>query len=536
MILIYKKSGKLHKITKSNEDVEISGGFENNRVIYDVKAKSDISLVSATIYQEDRVKRGNLYFFNGYQSWTDSREISPHRIETNVYRIPKAILFSNHLQMYGDATFYKYRARRLHGYDVFYIKGPNECFVYNLNAKNAYLVFTLEKLSRKINVKSDVKNINLKIGEEVRVFDFKAFSSIKEGLENFDKDFPKLNKEKIFGYTSWYNYYQNINEKIIIRDLKALDSRFNLFQIDDGYQTKVGDWLSINKEKFPNGLAPIVETIHKKGFKAGIWLAPFVAQKDSMLVKEHPEYFKKVKGKFVNCGANWGGFYALDVFNKEAMNYVKKCLEHYMDMGFDFFKLDFLYACNLPAYEGYSRSQVAERSYQFIRDILKDKLILGCGATLSNAAKRFDYLRIGTDVSLSFNDTFIMRQLHRERPSTKYTIQNTIYRSFLNDHFFGNDPDVFLLRDENISLSDKQKESLLTINALFGSVLMCSDDIATYEEKNKALLEKALDIFYHSSDKSFKKISRRYVKVKYTLNGEEHKFKYNVLKGEITNG
>ena len=39
---------------------------------------------------------------------------------------------------------------------------------------------------------------------------------------------------------------QDINEKIILRDLDALDSRFELFQIDDGYETFVGDWLRKN--------------------------------------------------------------------------------------------------------------------------------------------------------------------------------------------------------------------------------------------------------------------------------------------------
>ena len=179
---------------------------------------------------------------------------------------------------------------------------------------------------------------------------------------------------------------------------------------------------------------------------------------------------------------------------------------------------------------------MAEKSYQFIRDVLKDKLVLGCGATLFNAAQKFDYLRVGADVSLSFNDNFLMRQLHRERPSTKYTLQNTIYRSFMDDHFFGNDPDVFLLRDENIALNKKQKESLITINALFGSVLMCSDDLATYDDEKKALLEKALDIFKNATDKSFKKLSRKNVHISYKLHGVEHSFKYNVLKGEITNG
>ena len=49
--------------------------------------------------------------------------------------------------------------------------------------------------------------------------------------------FAPLPAKKLFGYTSWYNYYQNINESIILRDLDALDSRFELFQIDAATET-----------------------------------------------------------------------------------------------------------------------------------------------------------------------------------------------------------------------------------------------------------------------------------------------------------
>lgn len=48
------------------------------------------------------------------------------------------------------------------------------------------------------------------------------------------------------GYTTWYNYYGNVTEKIVKRDLQALlrlPERLDIFQIDDGYQNAIGDWL-----------------------------------------------------------------------------------------------------------------------------------------------------------------------------------------------------------------------------------------------------------------------------------------------------
>ena len=267
--------------------------------------------------------------------------------------------------------------------------------------------------------------------------------------------------------------------------------------------------------------------------KAGIWLAPFVAEEKSRLFAEHKEYFKRdKKGDFVKCGSNWSGFYALDLENPDVREYIKTCLRHYADMGFDLFKLDFLYAANLPEYEGKTRSEAAEAAYAFLREVLPDRLILGCGATLFNAAGKFDYMRVGPDVSLSFDDAFYMKFFHRERPSTMITLQNTIYRSFMNGSFFGNDPDVFLLREDNIDLSKKTRRALLTINALFGSILMTSDNVGAYGPEQRAMMDEAFALFKEAKVLSFAKRGR-IIKIHYEYEGKEHSFKYNTSKGVI---
>nr|MCR5787102.1 alpha-galactosidase [Acholeplasmatales bacterium] len=341
--------------------------------------------------------------------------------------------------------------------------------------------------------------------------------------------------EKIFGYTSWYNYYQNINEDIILRDLEGLDNRFNLFQIDDGYETFVGDWLNIDSKKFPNGLKPIVDKIHSKGLKAGIWLAPFVAEEKSELFTNHKELFKKDnKGEFVKCGCNWSGFYALDLEKEETRNYIKKSLEYFKELGFDFFKLDFLYATSVVTYDGLTRAEAAFKYYSFIREILNDKLILGCGASLFSSYQNFDYLRVGPDVSLKFDDIWFMKFMHRERISTKVTIQNTIYRSIFDNQLFLNDSDVFLLRDDNIELSKEQKDSLLEINALFSSVLMTSDNLSKYDDEKNKKLSNALNLFNNAHDIKFRREKNNII-INYKINGKEIEKTYDTLRG-VLNG
>lgn len=535
MHLFYLKNREKQSAEYSNQDVEIITSVNNHRTTISVVAKKDIVLEKAKDVLPFHVNYSDQYFLNGYQSWTDTKEFALATRLRNIKKSPHIISHMFAMDRYGDSTFYDYSIRKMHGYDIFYSKGKHESFIFNMNYKNAYLIIELIKDRRSLFITSDIKGIVLKKGESITIFDYYLYYNFSEGLQAFNQTFKEKPVEKLFGYTSWYNYYQNINEDIILRDLEALDNKFNIFQIDDGYETFVGDWLDVDKNKFPNGLSPIIEKIHQKGLKAGLWLAPFVAEEKSKLFREHLDWIKKDShGHPMKSGGNWSGHYALDLDNKEVIDYIKECLKHYADMGFDFFKLDFLYAAGLPQYKGVSRCQKQYQAYSLLRETLKDKLVLGCGANIMNSYENFDYLRVGPDVSLEFDDVAYMRLFHRERISTKVTVQNTIYRSFFNNHLFGNDPDVFLLRSDNIKLSLPQRKALIKINALFGSVFMTSDNIATYNKEQKQILSEALEIFEKGVVDSY--VSKNHkIKVEYHIGEQMHQFVYDTKKGVLTN-
>ena len=82
------------------------------------------------------------------------------------------------------------------------------------------------------------------------------------------------------GWSSWNTYGVNINEALIKRQADAMMSKglkdvgFDHINIDDGFfggrNAATGELL-IHKKRFPNGLKPLVEYIHGKGLKAGIY-------------------------------------------------------------------------------------------------------------------------------------------------------------------------------------------------------------------------------------------------------------------------
>ncbi len=533
MILNYEIANTKYSTDKSNSDVEITYLKNDSNTIFSIKALKNIKLNNAIIEKEVNFSNNAKIFFNGYQSWTDTKEFYKNEKEKNILKgaLRRKVVRSFGLDRYGDSSFYSYKKSKLHGYDLFYVKDNTESFIYNLNYEDAYLIFEYIK-PNKLNLISDVNGKVLSQGEEFIVFSFKEFDSIKDGEKEFKEDFSVSNKP-ILGYTSWYNTYQNINEELILKNLNSIDKRFNLFQIDDGFETRVGDWLSIDKNKFPNGLKPIVDKIHSKGLLAGIWLAPFAGEEESELFKTHKEWFlKDENGSFIKAGCNWNGFYALDLTKEEVKEYVKKCLNYYKDLGFDFFKLDFVYSASINVPNGYTRASWQYYTYRFLREILENKLILGCGANLFSSYKNFDFLRIGCDVSFDFDDKPYMRLLHRERNSTKNTIQNTIYRSVFDNRLFLNDSDVFILRDDNTTLSFETRKALIRINALFSSVLMTSDDIAFYDDEKNKILEEALSTFYNKPSISFAR-NHNLIDITLEKNGKIEHISYDTRKGII---
>lgn len=485
---------KLLKLdAKFSDGGQLSYLFENERFIAQALTKKRTTIISASATVSFDFEKDDVAFFNGYQSWTLSRERSPFGTDNIMRRCPKFLDKKYGFSMYGDGHFYKkpYKKGINYGYSYAYIRRGEKYFLFGslaessgftritFNTRNNTVVFEKDCAGRELDEDYVLFDVLMISGSEKAVFDmwFRYLTVVP------------LTNEKRTGYTSWYNYYQNISEDIILNDLsamRALPKKPDVFQIDDGFETKVGDWLSVDEKKFPSGLEPIAKKIKEEGLIAGLWLAPFVCEKESELYSSHPDWLLKNKdGEPVYTGSNWSGMYALDFYNAEVRGYVKECIERYKNMGFKLFKLDFLYAaCVLPRRDK-TRGEIMAEAMDFLREACGDCAILGCGVPLLSAFGKVEYCRIGMDMSLSWDDKVFMRLFHAERPSTKRTILNTVYRRQLSGRAFLNDPDVFLLRDYNVALSAEQKHALGTINGLFGGVLFVSDDFSRYSPEQK---------------------------------------------------
>ena len=520
--------------TKENEDFYFDIVEDENHIKYDLHTKKEIKLISFKYYIDREYNKSDIIFLNGYQTWTDTKECYPHQQLKDIRKTPKIVHKLFALNEYGDSYLVDYKKHMLHGYTYSYIKGSNPLFLGSYNDANAFIVIKHRISQKKLELYSDIRN--LKLNGTFPILNVYMNKDINLGLDEYFSKYTS-SASNLRGYTTWYNYYQNINEAKIYENLEALDSKhFDLFQIDDGFQTYVGDWLDIDNNKFPNGLKPIVDRAHEKGLKAGLWLAPFVAEQNSKLFKEHQDWCKRKNNELIKCGCNWSGFFALDFTNTEVKAYIKKVFDHYMDMGFDFFKLDFVYSVAKCEYDNYTHASIMHEALAYVREITKGKLLLLCGVPLGSAFNLCDYCRIGPDVTLTFDDKIdpvYKKMMHRERISTKISIQNTLYRHHLNGKVFLNDPDVYIMRKKNNYLNKSQKESLATINILFGGLVMTSDNVSTYDDKTKSFIE---DLYKLRDEIVRKEVNRckNHIECQLTLkNNEILKFNYYFRRGKL---
>ena len=309
----------------------------------------------------------------------------------------------------------------------------------------------------------------------------------------------KIRPPKV-GWCSWYYYYIDITNDELLKNVQFFqnnpDIPVEMIQLDDGYFTAVGDFTSFNS-KFPNGLLKFVEETHRQGKAAGLWIAPFFATESSELFRKNPNWFlKDSEGDFIPVCYNWNEIeYALDVTNPEVRSHIKSLIRKITEQWkFDFIKIDFIYAASVyqSVYheKGLTRAQVYRSGLQLIHNIIGDKkYLLGCGAPLGPSIGLVDAMRISEDTKeVWMTDT---EPLYGD-PCLKYALIASIYRSFMHNSLWVNDPDCLMVRQKRSSLTLKEVELQITIFGLSGGQVLLSDDMTELEPERLNLALKII--------------------------------------------
>lgn len=304
-------------------------------------------------------------------------------------------------------------------------------------------------------------------------------------LRRFKPSIQDTPKRQIRYWCSWYAYGWNIsNQKIhdTLNIIKKYRLPFTHILIDDGW-TAWGDWHNPNPLRFDN-MADTVKQIHSHKLLAGLWFAPFLANKNSQLFKSHPEYFVKYQNHYVQGLKTlpiWESILPQQYLLNLALPQVKKYLTSFIDLavtkwGFNLLKLDFLYA---PYFDpNHNNDIIPHHQVAWILKYIKTKhpntTIIACGAPFAPTLKLSHAIRISKDTAIPLIfPKFINRLIYLNRVkmlSLKIAINNLIAHKQI-------DPDVRLFTLDSPT-TDKIWDTIST------NILGVGDNLSNLPPKN----------------------------------------------------
>lgn len=131
-------------------------------------------------------------------------------------------------------------------------------------------------------------------------------------------------------YNSWYATEFDINQQQQIELAKvAKEIGVEMFVIDDGWfkgrvndKGGLGDW-TVDENKFPHGLSPMIKQINNMGLDFGIWVEPEMVNRNSDLYREHPDWILHFENRPRTEGRNQ---LMLNLARQDVFDYLYKSL------------------------------------------------------------------------------------------------------------------------------------------------------------------------------------------------------------------
>ena len=290
------------------------------------------------------------------------------------------------------------------------------------------------------------------------------------------------------GWCSWYCFGPQVTAKqvldnldVIARDIPGL----RYIQIDDGYQPAMGDWLETGNA-FGGQVQTVLKQIRDRGFEPAIWVAPFIAEGESNIFKQHPDWFVKddkglpLRADRVTFGG-WrrGPWYAVDGTHPDAQAHLEgvfKTMRH--EWGCTYFKLDanFWGAIHGGRFHDprATRVEAYRRGMAAVLRGTGDAFILGCNHPIWPSIGVIHGSRSSHDI-------------RRDWKRFSDTARQNLSRNWQNGRLWWNDPDAIVLTGE---LSEDEYRFHATVIYASGGMILSGDDLTAISAPRLAMLEK----------------------------------------------
>jgi alpha-galactosidase len=173
----------------------------------------------------------------------------------------------------------------------------------------------------------------------------------------------------------------------------------------------------------------------------------------------------------VCAGVNIAGpFYALDTTRAEVIDWLIALIRKVRRWGYDYLKLDFLYAAALPGSRQAAPGR--ETSYRqalaLLRQEAGDAYVLGCGAPVIPSLGLCDGLRVGPDVAPYWiNRPYTQGNSNLTAPGAQNALRTSLHRLWLKP-LLHVDPDAVYFRTRPMWLNAAQRRLLQDLGQLCG--------------------------------------------------------------------
>jgi len=291
------------------------------------------------------------------------------------------------------------------------------------------------------------------------------------------------------GWCSWYCFGPNVTAQQVLDNLDTIARSIpalRYIQIDDGYQRAMGDWLETGPA-FGGSIRAVLREISRRGFQPAIWVAPFIAEEQSLLFQQHPDWFVKdaegapLRSDRVTFGG-WrhGPWYAVDGTHPDAQAHLERVFRTMRDeWGCRYFKLDANFWGAIHG--GRFHDQRATRIDAYRRGMAavgrgaRDAFLLGCNHPIWPSVGVVHGSRSSNDIKRSWD-------------RIKTTARQNLSRNWQNGRLWWNDPDAVVLAD----LTDEECQFHATAIYATGGMVLSGDDLTVLPAPRAAMLKKLL--------------------------------------------
>ena len=140
-------------------------------------------------------------------------------------------------------------------------------------------------------------------------------------------------------------YFAFKQEKLLDLVDEASRLGIELFVLDDGWfgnrfddNRALGDW-GVNEEKLGGPLSDLIDKVHAKGLKFGLWFEPEMISVDSDLYRTHPDWAIQAPGRGHTYSRNQ---LVLNLANPDVVAYLKEAIDKILtDNPIDYVKWDY---------------------------------------------------------------------------------------------------------------------------------------------------------------------------------------------------